>query len=161
MRGQTGSACHHLFVSAFVALHLSFLSCFRCAFQPAMLDFNMSNSLMQLSNCVVRSDLWFSDGNIVIICGHAAFKVHRGQLERHSEVFRGLFSIPQPDLKDLVDGCPWVELHDAPGDILCLLRALYDGLSVFPLFRKNIKLTVSSRALSTDIFKNRMLETSQ
>ena len=75
-----------------------------------------------------RSDLWFSDGNIVIISGKAAFKVHRGQLERHSEVFRDLFSIPQPAIQELFEGCPWVELHDAPGDILYLLMALYDGL---------------------------------
>lgn len=45
---------------------------------------------------LVRSDFWFTDGNIVLIAGNAIFKVHRGQLERQSEMFRDLFSVPQP-----------------------------------------------------------------
>ncbi|PCH44082.1 hypothetical protein WOLCODRAFT_77004 [Wolfiporia cocos MD-104 SS10] len=77
---------------------------------------------------LTRTDFWFADGNIVLVAQHAAFKVHRGQLERHSEVFRDLFSIPQPEKEDKIDGCPWVELHDSPSDVLHLLSALYDGL---------------------------------
>lgn len=79
---------------------------------------------------IVRSDFWFVDGNIVLIAGPAAFKVHRGQLERHSEVFDGFFSIPQPDDQELFDGCLFVELHDCPTDVLSFLSALYDGLCV-------------------------------
>lgn len=79
---------------------------------------------------LVRSDFWFVDGNIVIIAGPAAFKVHRGQLERHSEVFDGLFSVPQPQKQELFDGCLWVELHDCPSDVFYFLGALYDGLCV-------------------------------
>jgi hypothetical protein len=45
---------------------------------------------------VVHSSIWFADGNIILVAaGSAAFKVHRGQLERHSEVFYDLFSVPQ------------------------------------------------------------------
>lgn len=77
---------------------------------------------------LVRSDFWFSDGNIVIIAGSAAFKVHRGQLERHSEVFSDLFSIPQPEDQELIDGCAYVELQDCPSDVFYFLSALYDGL---------------------------------
>ncbi|KAF7327970.1 hypothetical protein MKEN_00377200 [Mycena kentingensis (nom. inval.)] len=80
-----------------------------------------------LSN-VVRSNIWFLDGNIVLVAGSVAFKVHRGQLRRHSEVFDDLFSIPQPPEQDLFDGCPWVELHDSPTDVLYFLTALYDGM---------------------------------
>ncbi|EKM75199.1 hypothetical protein AGABI1DRAFT_80170 [Agaricus bisporus var. burnettii JB137-S8] len=78
----------------------------------------------------VRSDFWFRDGNVVIIAGQAAFKVHRGQLERHSEVFSGLFALPQPSLQDqeLVDNCPCVVFHDSPSDVFYFLSALYDGL---------------------------------
>jgi hypothetical protein len=78
----------------------------------------------------IRSDFWFHDGNIVVIAGQAAFKVHRGQLERHSEVFAGLFGVPQPPLgdQDLVDGCPCVVFHDEPEDVFYFLSALYDGL---------------------------------
>lgn len=77
---------------------------------------------------LVRSDFWFRDGNIVIVAGSAAFKVHRGQLERHSEVFSDLFSIPQPMEQDLIDGCSSVELQDCPSDVFYFLSALYDGL---------------------------------
>jgi hypothetical protein len=87
----------------------------------------MSGSLSQLGNLVL-SDFWFVDGNVILISGHVAFKVHRGQLERHSEVFCDLFSLPQPATQELFEGCPCVELHDSPDDILCLLKALYDGL---------------------------------
>lgn len=80
-----------------------------------------------LSN-LVRSDFWFHDGNIVILAGTAAFKVHRGQLERHSEVFSDLFSIPQPKDQELIDGCFSVELQDCPSDVFYFLRALYDGM---------------------------------
>jgi hypothetical protein len=77
---------------------------------------------------LVRSDFWFSDGNIILISGKAAFKVHQGNLARHSEVFNDLFSIAQPQDQELLDGCPWVELHDCPSDMLFFLKALYDGL---------------------------------
>jgi hypothetical protein len=77
---------------------------------------------------LIRSDFWFLDGNIVLLAGNAVFKVHRGQLERQSEVFRDLFSIPQPQDQDLIDGCGWVELHDRPADVFHFLSALYDGL---------------------------------
>ena len=73
------------------------------------------------------TDFWFVDGNIILFVEDVAFKVHRGQLVRHSDVFHDMFSLPQP-VADTIDGCAWVELHDDPSDVLHLLRALYDGL---------------------------------
>ncbi|CAL1715654.1 unnamed protein product [Somion occarium] len=87
----------------------------------------MSKSPLNLAK-LIRSDMWFADGNIVLICNNVAFKVHQGQLERHSQIFEDLFTVPQPDDEELLEGCPWVELHDTPSDVLYLLRALYDGL---------------------------------
>lgn len=83
-----------------------------------------------MADDIIRSDIWFADGNIVLVARGIAFKVHRGQLQRHSEVFRDLFSMPQPPDQDqaLIDDCEWVELYDAPTDVLHLLSALYDGL---------------------------------
>ncbi|KAJ7339279.1 hypothetical protein DFH08DRAFT_1082618 [Mycena albidolilacea] len=52
-----------------------------------------------------------------------AFKAHRSQLRRHSEVFDNLFSIPQPKDQDLYDGWPWVEVYDCPSDVLYLVPA--------------------------------------
>ncbi|KAF8168565.1 hypothetical protein B0H34DRAFT_64923 [Crassisporium funariophilum] len=85
-------------------------------------------SIQELPPSLVRSDFWFNDGNLIIIAGLAAFKVHRGQLERHSEVFSDLFSIPQPKDPELIDGCSCVELQDCPSDVFYFLGALYDGL---------------------------------
>lgn len=97
----------------------------------------MTQSQIQLSALaqatIVRADIWFNDGNIILIVhvnttNYTAFKVHRGQLERHSEVFHSLFSVPQPTTSELIEGCPFVELHDCPSDLFYLLSALYDGL---------------------------------
>jgi hypothetical protein len=77
---------------------------------------------------LIQSDLWFDDGNIVLIVGSSAFKVHRGQLSRQSEVFDNLFSIPQPADQLLYEGAAWVELYDNPADVFYFLKALYDGL---------------------------------
>ena len=79
---------------------------------------------------LIRSDFWFEDGNIVLVTGLSAFKVHRGQLERQSEVFNDLFSIPTPTDQDMLDGCACVELSDSPSDMFYFLGALYDGLYV-------------------------------
>ena len=35
-----------------------------------------------------NSPLWLDDGNLVLTTACTAFKVHRGILERHSEVFK-------------------------------------------------------------------------
>jgi hypothetical protein len=46
-----------------------------------------------------RGDPWFEDGNIILVPdseSQIAFKVHRGVLSRHSEVFQSMFDIPQP-----------------------------------------------------------------
>ncbi|KAF9482912.1 hypothetical protein BDN70DRAFT_904417 [Pholiota conissans] len=102
----------------------------------------------ELNGQLVRSDFWFHDGNVVIIAGSAAFKVHRGQLERHSEVFSDLFSIPQPPQQELIDSCPYVELQDCPSDVFYFLSALYDGLyfkkpraSDFPIIAAVLRLS--------------------
>lgn len=78
-----------------------------------------------------RTDVWFKDGNIVLIAGSFAFKVHSGQLERHSEMFAGMLDVPQPTAQDVLDECPVVTMHDNPDDLYHFLIALYDGLCVY------------------------------
>lgn len=94
---------------------------------------DVSTSLAHLpcsSQAQHRSDIWFPDGNIILIAEQVMFKVHRGQLERHSDVFQDMFSLPQPPDTGLYDGCRILELHDSAQDVHHLLRALYDGLYV-------------------------------
>jgi hypothetical protein len=85
------------------------------------------NAQRMLSN-LVRTDLWFDDGNLVLVAGSVAFKIHRGQLQRHSEFFSGLLTLAKPQERSLIAGCVWVELHDCPSDVYYFLKAIYDGL---------------------------------
>lgn len=77
------------------------------------------------------AELWFRDGNVIMIAEDVAFRVHRGVLSRHSGTFRGLFKTSRPadldaDLK--VDGCPVIPVQDSAHDFKHLLHVLYDGL---------------------------------
>ena len=41
-------------------------------------------------------EVWFTEGNVVLQAGGVAFKVYQGILALDSEVFSGMFSMPQP-----------------------------------------------------------------
>ncbi|KAG6331415.1 hypothetical protein ID866_7674 [Astraeus odoratus] len=73
-----------------------------------------------------EKELWFDDGNVVLQAEGKQFKVHRGILSAHSQIFKDMFSCPQPPDKDeIVEGCPVVHLQDSASDILHILNALY------------------------------------
>lgn len=80
-----------------------------------------------------RGDPWFEDGNVVIVPdaseSQVAFKVHRGVLSRHSEIFQSMFEIPQPSCTsgETLEGCQVVCLYDLPVELSNLIKALYDG----------------------------------
>ena len=78
-----------------------------------------------------RGDPWFEDGNIVLLTEQEAiaFKVHRGVLARHSEIFQAMFELPAPSQSDMesLDNCPVVRMHDLPVELSHLIKALYDG----------------------------------
>ncbi|OBZ75019.1 hypothetical protein A0H81_05172 [Grifola frondosa] len=70
-------------------------------------------------------DLWFHDGSIVIVAGDTAFRVYQGLLMKQSEIFRDLFSMPQPVVVETMDGCPVVKVSDSPKDMKYLLEAIH------------------------------------
>ncbi|KAF7311244.1 BTB domain-containing protein [Mycena kentingensis (nom. inval.)] len=70
--------------------------------------------------------LWFEDGNVVLQAGNAQYRVYRGTLARRSPVFRDLFSVPQPQDAELVEGCPFVRLPDEEVEVTPFLQALFD-----------------------------------
>ncbi|KAI0364065.1 hypothetical protein BV20DRAFT_957042 [Pilatotrama ljubarskyi] len=86
---------------------------------------------------IVRDDaFWFEDGNIIIVTKDCsfdarpiAFRIHKGVLARHSEIFSDLLSVPlpQPSNPDVLDGCPIMRTTDSSHDTRHLLRVLYDG----------------------------------
>ncbi|KZT66660.1 hypothetical protein DAEQUDRAFT_767874 [Daedalea quercina L-15889] len=73
------------------------------------------------------AEVWFEDGNVVIVAGDVAFKVHRGVLSLHSEVFRDMFTIPPPPDDETLDGCHVVRVSDLASHIRRLLLVLYKG----------------------------------
>ena len=76
-----------------------------------------------------HKDLWFDDGNIVVIAQQTAFRVHRSVLSRHSDTFSGLFAVPQPlEGVEKLEDCPVVRVSDSAHDFGHLLHVLYDGL---------------------------------
>ncbi|KAI0800659.1 hypothetical protein C8Q74DRAFT_433008 [Fomes fomentarius] len=77
-------------------------------------------------------ELWFEDGNVVVLAQQTAFRVHRGVLSRHSDTFSGLFTLPQPadpTRIESLDGCPIVRVPDSSHDFKHMLNVLYDGAS--------------------------------
>jgi len=81
-------------------------------------------------NTLTRSQrFWLEDGNVVLQAGGTQFKVHRGTLCRHSDVFKDMFSMPSPPAEaeddTRVEGCPVIQLHDPVKDVEQMLSALY------------------------------------
>ncbi|KAF9534493.1 hypothetical protein CPB83DRAFT_844313 [Crepidotus variabilis] len=80
---------------------------------------------------ITRGQPWFEDGNIVLLTHEnpTAFRLHRGVLGRHSEIFNDMLQMPQPDTLNIqhFEGCPVVVMHDHPTDLSSLVIALYDG----------------------------------
>ncbi|KAF9526523.1 hypothetical protein CPB83DRAFT_876800 [Crepidotus variabilis] len=76
-------------------------------------------------------DIWFSDGNIILVAGGYYFRVHLGLLCRHSAPMRQLITT----LVEKRNSCKFIEhqvaidLSDQPQDLCRFLLALYDGTS--------------------------------
>lgn len=43
-----------------------------------------------------RGEVWLDDGNVVLVAGGTAFRVHQSILSRNSDIFRDMFTVPQP-----------------------------------------------------------------
>ncbi|TFK40674.1 hypothetical protein BDQ12DRAFT_733879 [Crucibulum laeve] len=90
----------------------------------------MVRSLNDLS-IGIRGEPWFDDGNIILVTQDAptAFRLHRGVLARHSEIFQDMFAIPQPSSEvEMFEGCQVVRMYDNPSELSNLVKALYDGV---------------------------------
>ncbi|KDQ57583.1 hypothetical protein JAAARDRAFT_177839 [Jaapia argillacea MUCL 33604] len=98
------------------------------------LGFSTNGHLANLASDLIaptrHPDLSFPDGNLALLCPPFYFIVHQGLLCRHSEVFTCLAQNIGDDGDDsLLDGRSVMKLDDAADDMICLLRALYDGVS--------------------------------
>ena len=73
-----------------------------------------------------HEEFWLYNGSIVLAVESTIFRVHQTILATHSEVFADLFTVPQPEGEDMIDGCHAVRLYsDSEKDFADLLWAMY------------------------------------
>lgn len=78
-----------------------------------------------------RSRLWFDDGNVILQAENTQFRVHRSLLSLQSNVFKDMFSMPQPmDTATTlnVDRCPIITLSDKASDLEHVLSIFYENI---------------------------------
>ncbi|GJE90723.1 hypothetical protein PsYK624_068670 [Phanerochaete sordida] len=92
-------------------------------------------------------DLWFPDGTIVLRAGTVLFRVYKGILAKQSPFLAELFALPQPPHGETYEGCPVLEIYDAPEDARVFLLALHDP-SVLRTVPDDERLTVALLRLS-------------
>ncbi|KAH9925129.1 uncharacterized protein B0H18DRAFT_877418 [Fomitopsis serialis] len=73
-------------------------------------------------------EYWFEDGNIIIVAQEVGFRVYKGLLAMKSEVFRDMFSLPQPapnpgSSRGETSECPIVHVTDTAAEIRLLLAS--------------------------------------
>ncbi|KAE9394434.1 hypothetical protein BT96DRAFT_923558 [Gymnopus androsaceus JB14] len=76
------------------------------------------------SSRLIVSDLWYSDGNLIIETADSLFKVYSGLLAQKSSVFRDMFSFPQPN--ENARDIPTVRLFDQSDELTWFLKAILD-----------------------------------
>ena len=80
-----------------------------------------SSSSLQLER---HLEIWFGDGNIVLVARSTAFRIYRGLLASQSDVFSDMFASATSSPNQTFDGCPIVHLSDSPSELVHLLRVL-------------------------------------
>ncbi|KAL1951341.1 hypothetical protein VTO73DRAFT_490 [Trametes versicolor] len=74
----------------------------------------------------------------------------QGVLGRRSEVFSGLFAVPQPENEADVEqlgGCPVVRVQDSLHDFKHFLHALYDGMAAYVMDNGPVKFSLLAALL--------------
>jgi len=77
---------------------------------------------------VLNQDMYFPDGNLVLVAENTAFRVYKGLLAKHSTVFADMLEIGASEEQDTIDGCPAVRLPDKADEVLQLLRTIHGQL---------------------------------
>lgn len=80
-----------------------------------------------------HGELWFDDGNVLLIAETTSFRVHKSILSRHSEFFNDMFRLPQPAYAggdtDVPDAqCPAVHTSESAADLAHFLGAIYNSV---------------------------------
>ncbi|TFK49208.1 hypothetical protein OE88DRAFT_1727034 [Heliocybe sulcata] len=95
-------------------------------FSTANPSASVSQDLDQLEETAKKCDqLWFDDGNVIILAGGTLFRIHRGILAAHSAVFQDILSAPRLEEPAIMDDCPFVQLPDDARDVEEFLKVYY------------------------------------
>ena len=80
-------------------------------------------------------ELWFPDGNLILVARDVEFRVYQGPLVAHSPIFKDMLSLPQPDethreAQPTGSSCATVHLPDSPEDLRHFLHVFISGRSL-------------------------------
>ncbi|KAJ7287177.1 hypothetical protein C8J57DRAFT_995026, partial [Mycena rebaudengoi] len=70
------------------------------------------------------SEIWHTDGSVVLQAQNTQFRVHWSVLSLNSSFFREMQGLPQPPDQPSIDGCIIIQLSDSVEDVEHLLKAL-------------------------------------
>ncbi|KZV62763.1 hypothetical protein PENSPDRAFT_692238 [Peniophora sp. CONT] len=79
------------------------------------------------SNVVMDPDLWFEDGDVVIVAGNTHYKLWANLIARHSTRFKTMFletNLAAPHTYDTFDDCPSYTLPHKPEEVTLMLRRM-------------------------------------
>ncbi|EKM61831.1 uncharacterized protein PHACADRAFT_180864 [Phanerochaete carnosa HHB-10118-sp] len=100
-------------------------------------------------------ELWFEDGNVIVVSHDVTFKLHAGVLKRHSSVFRDLLNEKKATQAEIYEGCQVLRLTDRVGELAELFFIMYDGGSRgFFDWRKPVDFTDLRRVTLTAVKYN-------
>ncbi|KAH9932275.1 uncharacterized protein B0H18DRAFT_987382 [Fomitopsis serialis] len=94
--------------------------------RPRLAEWDDRGDLRDRQSTDFKNDeeIWYEDGTVILVVRNIGFRVYRGLLAERAEIFRDLFSIPQPPDSQLVFGCPVVHLSDTAVAFKEFLNAL-------------------------------------
>ena len=82
-----------------------------------------------------HDELWFDDGDLVIIAGNVEFRVYREPIARHSSILSDVMSAQEPTRRTESDiaAPPYTEIHlsDSPEDVQYFLQAFVTGKTLW------------------------------
>ncbi|KAJ7828105.1 hypothetical protein B0H13DRAFT_1656441, partial [Mycena leptocephala] len=67
----------------------------------------------------------FSDATLVVQAETYLFHVFPGRLAAKSPVFQDMLGFPQPENREIYDGCPLVRFHDSSLETTYSLKAIF------------------------------------
>ncbi|KAI0642599.1 hypothetical protein C8Q79DRAFT_916877 [Trametes meyenii] len=79
---------------------------------------------LDFDNITRDEEFWFHDGSLVIVAGGTAFKIYKHLFASQSTIVADMLVATDPQVVEIFDGCPVVQLSDSSHDLRHLLRIL-------------------------------------